>query len=290
MDLEKIDVDLDNDTDGYEYDVDLDVNDVESIDAISSVGYLVHDCAVENAMTIVNPLIQSISATCDISFDEVVSLLVSLSHRYCHLTKNQIIALYVENPDRERELASMAIQNVISISSDSDSLCLSCYTDPPAFHMDCGHGFCQECFSAYLVSRINDGPTCISTFCPLQKGNLCRGVCTYSIIQYFLRDAEFSAQWIKYNRFLMEHILPHLQEFSYCPNIHCRRVSSGKDIVNIDIIHCQCGQLYCFRCGQDAHDPCSCEQLQKWIDKGHSSSCFKIGSPYLLYFCDFLFF
>lgn len=265
---------MDSYQDYYEYDVDLDENDTKSFDNIvndRSSAYIVHDCAVESAMTILNPLIQGISSTLDMSLDEVVALIVSLSSRFQHLTKDQIIALYVENPDCELELAGIApdYSKVLSEMND-DCLCLICYTDPSAFHMDCGHGFCQECFNAYLISKIGDGPTCLSTFCPLQKEHLCRGVCTYGMIQHLFRDLEYSAHWTKYNRFLMERILTHLREFSYCPNIHCRCVSSSNNVIDTDIIHCLCGQLYCFRCGQDAHDPCSCEQLQKWLDKGHS--------------------
>lgn len=55
----------------------------------------------------------------------------------------------------------------------------------------------------------------------------------------------------------------------YCPSPNCDNVAIGSGITTI---HCSCSQPFCFKCGEEAHDPCSCTQLSDWKDKCHNES------------------
>eukprot|EP01034_Spumella_vulgaris_P031118 gene31118-38455_t len=50
----------------------------------------------------------------------------------------------------------------------------------------------------------------------------------------------------------------------YCPAPNCEKVAMASGQTNIC---CECTFCYCFDCGEETHDPASCSQLGKWIEK-----------------------
>jgi len=57
--------------------------------------------------------------------------------------------------------------------SEGGFTCESCYYEVEpvdiVFMPDCHHALCSECFSVYLVTKINQGADCFQAKCPNQK-------------------------------------------------------------------------------------------------------------------------
>ena len=51
----------------------------------------------------------------------------------------------------------------------------------------------------------------------------------------------------------------------WCTGADCTKaVRARKDARGV---RCNCGSRFCFKCSQDDHTPCSCEELQRWMVK-----------------------
>jgi ariadne-1 len=50
----------------------------------------------------------------------------------------------------------------------------------------------------------------------------------------------------------------------YCPAAGCDKVAIGSAVTTV---RCECSYPFCFRCGEEAHDPANCAQLAEWAQK-----------------------
>lgn len=55
--------------------------------------------------------------------------------------------------------------------------------------------------------------------------------------------------------------------FRWCPTDDCQFGVEVEDTC-AQAIECRCGQVYCFKCGQEDHRPCSCDDAEDWIKNG----------------------
>ena len=55
----------------------------------------------------------------------------------------------------------------------------------------------------------------------------------------------------------------------WCPAAGCEHVVLAAGITQV---RCNCGMPFCFRCGEEAHAPATCEQLIAWIEKCQNES------------------
>lgn len=71
------------------------------------------------------------------------------------------------------------------------------------------------------------------------------------------------------------HVLLLLQFFFYfqcnrllrwCPSADCNNAIKVQ-YVDSRPVKCNCGQVFCFECGENWHDPVQCRLLKKWIKK-----------------------
>src|SRR4051812_48219336 len=42
--------------------------------------------------------------------------------------------------------------------------------------------------------------------------------------------------------------------------------------MSVASVRCKCGFKWCFRCKEEAHDPCTCALLARWLDKCRNES------------------
>ena len=120
-----------------------------------------------------------------------------------------------------------------------------------AFSLGCGHLFCRPCYREYLRNQITDGPSCILAHCPQHK---CKQAITRSLIALFLDGATAS----KYNIYVTRNFIETSKTMKYCPAAGCDKVAVGSGVTSV---RCNCSNFFCFKCGEEAHDPCSCAQL-----------------------------
>lgn len=59
----------------------------------------------------------------------------------------------------------------------------------------------------------------------------------------------------------------------WCPSPGCTyAIKSNKMLVYRTTCGCKCGKEFCFNCGEDSHDPISCEFIKKWQLNGNEKS------------------
>lgn len=126
-----------------------------------------------------------------------------------------------------------------------------------AFSLGCGHLFCRPCYKEYLNSQISDGPSCIKAHCPQHK---CKQAITKTIVLKFTETKVSN----NYNIFVTRNFMETSKTMKYCPAAGCDKVAIGSGITTV---RCVCGMSFCFRCGEEAHDPSTCTQLSEWRTK-----------------------
>ena len=126
-----------------------------------------------------------------------------------------------------------------------------------AFGLGCKHNFCKPCFSEYLRNQICDGPSCLRATCPEHK-------CKQAITQSVYNNLCSRETYDKYEVYLTRNFIETSKTMRYCPSAGCDKVAVGSGITTV---HCDCGKPFCFRCGEEAHAPCSCAQLVYWRQK-----------------------
>ena len=68
----------------------------------------------------------------------------------------------------------------------------------------------------------------------------------------------------KYELFFIKNFVDVSKTMKYCPAAGCDKVAVGSGVTTI---RCSCSNLFCFRCGEEAHDPTSCQQVAEWQEK-----------------------
>ena len=143
-------------------------------------------------------------------------------------------------------------------------VCYDEFTDSvkDGFSLGCDHTFCKDCFREYLKSQVNDGPLCVQAHCLEHK---CHQAVTKDVYYAFLQGEMRE----KYDRYVSKHFIEFSKSMRFCPAPNCEKVivcsSDGSTTVD-----CSCGHVMCFRCGDEAHEPSSCVQLQAWTEKSAS--------------------
>ncbi len=144
--------------------------------------------------------------------------------------------------------------------------CRVCYdefqdTYNDMFSLGCGHLFCKDCFGSYLKGQIADGPMCVIAHCPEFK---CKQGILPNVFHHFLSTADRET----YERFVVRRFIECSKSMHYCPAPNCEKVAicqNGK--ANIK---CGCGHHYCSACKEETHEPASCAQVAKWVEKNAS--------------------
>jgi ariadne-1 len=212
-----------------------------------------------------------------LSFDEALALLL-----HCKWDKERLVDSYFQDSDKLRAGIGLPLDNSNKKAEEGkrdgvELSCLICYDKhvsyAKSFALSCQHRFCNDCYAQYLQVQLSEGPSCLLAMCPQHK---CRMLITRSVMQRFFlppssssaasfpADAMFSSKMERYDDYLLKHYINTSKSMRHCPAPSCSLVALGN---GVSTIHCSCGQLYCFKCGEDAHEPCSCSQLSEWQAK-----------------------
>lgn len=134
--------------------------------------------------------------------------------------------------------------------------CEDCNTSD-AYCLGCSHRFCRPCYGEYLKSQVSEGPSCVLAHCPEHK---CKQAVPRAAFVNLMDPAELE----KYDIFLLRNFVETSKTMKYCPAAGCDKVAVGSGITTV---RCVCNNHFCFRCGDEAHDPCTCSQLAEWALK-----------------------
>ncbi|KAM7474962.1 hypothetical protein LguiB_022205 [Lonicera macranthoides] len=156
------------------------------------------------------------------------------------------------------------------VSSSSTAMCNVCMEDVPdidAAKMDCGHCFCNNCWTEHFIVKINEGQS-KRIRCMAYK---CFTICDESVVRNLVskRHPDLAE---KFDRFLLESYIEDNKMVKWCPSIpHCGNAIRVEDDEFCEV-ECLCGLQFCFSCTSEAHSPCSCLMWELWSKKCRDES------------------
>ncbi|KAL0360744.1 UNVERIFIED_CONTAM: putative E3 ubiquitin-protein ligase ARI2 [Sesamum radiatum] len=182
---------------------------------------------------------------------------------------DQVFSVFVEK-GKERLYAEAGVSvvdsnNLRSSCSFSKITCEICFEEFPANEtttMECGHCFCNECWTEYFVLKINEEQSRRIT-CMAHK---CYSICDEGNIRNLVsaRDPQLAE---KFDRFLLESYIEDNKSVKWCPSVpHCGNAVRVENDENCEV-ECVCGLQFCFSCLSEAHSPCSCLMWELWVRK-----------------------
>ncbi|KAJ7958077.1 RBR-type E3 ubiquitin transferase [Quillaja saponaria] len=133
--------------------------------------------------------------------------------------------------------------------------------------MDCGHYFCNTCWTEHFIVKINEGQS-RRIKCMAYK---CNAVCDEAKIRKLVgaRDPYLAE---KFDRFLLESFIEDNKRVKWCPSIpNCGNAIyvEGDELCEVE---CACGLQFCFSCSSEVHSPCSCLMWELWSRKCKDNS------------------
>jgi ariadne-1 len=177
---------------------------------------------------------------------------------------------FLEQPEKTNREAGLTPPDDCATptpNANGEVVCMICQDNVPeaeTYSLACKHPFCRTCWKGYLAEKMEHGKLAARTPCPMFK---CPMIMKDSDVQQ-MADADILS---KYNRFVLKSFVEDSRLMRWCPAARCDyvvEVSSGA----VKSVRCKCGNRFCFKCDEEAHDPVSCEQLQEWLDKCRNES------------------
>ncbi|OIV99467.1 hypothetical protein TanjilG_17277 [Lupinus angustifolius] len=205
-----------------------------------------------------------------LSVTEQHARILLIYHRW---DAEKLFAVYADNG-----VARLFAEAGVALDKDHHSnspvhrliMCEICIEDVPcdeATRMDCGHCFCNTCWTEHFVVKINEGQS-KRIRCMAHK---CNSICDEAVVRTLLsRKHPDMAE--KYERFLLESYIEDNKRVKWCPSIpHCGNAIrvEGDELCEVE---CSCGLQFCFSCLSEAHSPCSCLMWELWAKKCQDES------------------
>jgi ariadne-1 len=226
------------------------------------------DSYVIRPLSDISPLlvafVNEVSTLLDISEDEAQGIL-----QHFKWDKEKLTDAYFSNPEKVRLACGLDLfssSQMQRLLSDNNGLngkfkCRICCDEESdlsqSFSLGCNHPFCKICFSEYLKNSVGDGAASVTAHCPEHK---CKQLVTKTIVHSLLAIEESE----KYDLFFLRDFIEKSKNMKYCPAPRCDKVAVGSGVTTVK---CVCHHSFCFKCGEEAHDPCSCSQLTDWQEK-----------------------
>ncbi|KAL1801858.1 probable E3 ubiquitin-protein ligase ARI2 isoform X1 [Daucus carota subsp. sativus] len=152
-----------------------------------------------------------------------------------------------------------------SLVCSSTVMCTVCLEDVPGREvtkMDCGHSFCNDCWTGHFIVQINDGQS-KRIKCMAEK---CFAICDEAVIRQLV-SKRHPALAEKFERYLLESYIEDNKMVKWCPSVpHCGNAIRTEDDEFCEV-ECSCGLQFCFSCLSEAHSPCSCLMWELWSKK-----------------------
>ncbi|XVF45813.1 hypothetical protein PTKIN_Ptkin02bG0237100 [Pterospermum kingtungense] len=156
------------------------------------------------------------------------------------------------------------------VPSSSTAMCDICIDEFPGdkmTKMDCGHAFCNNCWTEHFVVKINEGQS-RRIRCMAYK---CHAICDEAVVRSLVgkRHPDLAE---KFDRFLLESYIEDNRMVKWCPSTpHCGNAIRVEDDEFCEV-ECSCGVQFCFSCLSKVHSPCSCIMWELWTKKCRDES------------------
>ena len=150
-------------------------------------------------------------------------------------------------------------------TSVEDVICGVCFCESALAETsaaDCGHKFCNDCWSGHIKAQIGDGASSIG--CMAEK-------CAVALSSAVVQGLASADDWAKFSRFSQASFVNDNPFLKWCPAAGCGKAVKASR-TGAHEVSCSCGMIFCFGCSVEAHYPLSCAQLQAWDEKNKSDS------------------
>ncbi|XP_024020747.1 probable E3 ubiquitin-protein ligase ARI1 isoform X2 [Morus notabilis] len=153
-------------------------------------------------------------------------------------------------------------EDLFSFMFSSSVMCMICVKEVPGNKvttMECGHYFCNTCWTEHFISKINESQSeqirCMA--------HQCNAICDISKVRTLVstRDPHLAE---KFDQLLLESYIEANRKVKWCPSVpHCGNAIRVDGNVLCEV-ECACGLQFCFKCLSEAHSPCSCLMWELW--------------------------
>lgn len=155
----------------------------------------------------------------------------------------------------------------VSSSTVMCDICMEELAGSDVTKMDCGHCFCNACWTEHFIVKIKEGQS-KRIRCMAHK---CFAICDEAVIRKLVgrRHPDLAE---KFDRFLLESYIEDNKMVKWCPSIpHCGNAIRVENDEFCEV-ECSCGLQFCFNCLSEAHSPCSCWMWELWTKKCRDES------------------
>lgn len=207
--------------------------------------------SISEIMPLIGKEIDEISIMLNIDF--VSSLMILQNYKY---NKTKIMEDFINSCSAESFLKrkNLQILNFENSNSNSNFICLVCFENKNLIKTSCNHNYCQTCWQLHIESQIEQGN--------LSKITCMDCSCMYCIDMDFLKTFCSKEQMARFQYLVMKNYIEKHENFKFCKK--CEIILTGEKLADVE---CKCGYNFCFNCLNEAHFPCSCENMKKWTSK-----------------------
>ncbi|KAJ3213366.1 hypothetical protein HDU67_002948 [Dinochytrium kinnereticum] len=151
--------------------------------------------------------------------------------------------------------------------------CEICYNDEDGLEslaLSCGHRFCRDCYSRFLVQKIEEEGESRRIQCP---GTGCKLIVDEKTVELVVPPRVHE----KYRSLLLRTYVDDNASLKWCPAPNCEfavecKVPSTALQEIVPTVKCRCGHKFCFGCGLLDHQPCVCHLVKLWLKKCEDDS------------------
>jgi ariadne-1 len=133
--------------------------------------------------------------------------------------------------------------------------------------LDCGHYFCDYCFTHHIKSHLSDNTRAVYITCPQKSCNL---IIPESLTLRLL-EKNSKEDLPTYKKCIQKNFTDLNSNIKWCPNQGCNACVRCDTASNKEI-NCICGYTFCFKCQKEGHRPCPCDMVEIWDKKNSSES------------------
>ncbi|KAJ4716447.1 RBR-type E3 ubiquitin transferase [Melia azedarach] len=178
----------------------------------------------------------------------------------------------------EKGKASLFAEAGVTVKEDANSsppfsstvmceICMEDVSGDKATKMDCGHCFCNDCWTEHFIVKINEGQS-RRIRCMAHK---CNAICDEAVVRNLVSKKHPDLAE-KFDRFLLESYIEDNKMVKWCPSTpHCGNAIRVEEDEFCEV-ECACGIQFCFSCLSEAHSPCSCLMWDLWAKKCRDES------------------
>ncbi|KAJ3060755.1 hypothetical protein HDU98_003328, partial [Podochytrium sp. JEL0797] len=146
--------------------------------------------------------------------------------------------------------------------------CSICFANDPEDEtaaMSCGHRFCLSCYQHYITQKIvAEGECrvqCLDSKCKLIVNDL------------LVKEIVDKDVYEKFEQLVSKAFVEHTPSLTWCPSPDCSYAIECKSPVLrrskqlSPVVTCPCGNVFCFGCSLENHQPTPCSVVKMWLKK-----------------------